>query len=477
MSDLTLEDQMEALIVDAYVAAMGREPKPQWLHALSMRFGTAGVVSTLDEAGSAVGVTRERVRQVTAKVAPHLKGAEVPGLALVAAHLAHHSPVAEPIGRSLFQSGLTRPTLTGGAFLNFVELVGTTTQDLAGVELVRLDDWLVDAVELPVLAAFSTASRHTSKYGMTTVEEIRQTLATPDNPLDPGDIERVLRAEPLVRWHAGWLWVEKELDSVYSSRLINTARSVLSVNSPLTVASIHEGCRRVWKFRGLDILPSVEAMRGFFEASAYFDVDDDLVRPLEPLDYHEVLGDVSSTMVDVLKSSTYQVMDRQTLHEACDDAGIAKGTYGIWTTYAEWMERFGPNVWGLRGSAPSPAAVTAIREAARARSKAESRRKSWAWMVDGGIVHTMDATTSFLSTGVMSFAPDVHRLLAAQSAKVFVEDQAVATAKFGDDHSFCWGWSPALRAVGAKRGDVLQIRLNVAEHTAELRRGGREFWD
>lgn len=477
MSDLTLEDQMEALIVDAHIAAMGREPEPKWLRALCMRFGTAGVVSTLDEAGTAIGVTRERVRQVAAKIAPLLKGAKVPGLALVAAELARRSPVAEPIGHNLSQGGLTRPTLTGGAFLNFVELVGTTTKDLVGVELVRLDDWLVDAAELPVLAAVSTASRHTSKYGMTTVEELRQALATPDSPLDPADIERVLRAEPAMRWHAGWLWVEKELDSLHSNRLINTARSVLSVNSPLAVESIHEGCRRVWKFRGLDILPSVEAMRGFFEASPYFEVDDDLVRPVEPLDYHEVLGDVSSTMVDVLKSSTYQVMDRQTLYEACEDARIAKGTYGIWTTYAEWMEKFGPNVWGLRGSAPSPAAVTAIREAARARSKAEPRRKSWTWAADGSILHTMDATTSFLSTGVMSFAPDVHSLHAGQSAKVFVEGQTVARAKFGDDHPFCWGWSPALKAVAAKRGDVLQIRLNVVEHTIVLRKGGQELWD
>lgn len=320
------------------------------------------------------------------------------------------------------------------------------------------------------------AKRQTSAFGLTTVEEIRQALATPGRPLDPTDIRRVLKVELAVGWAGDRLWVEKDNDGLHANRLVNTARSVLSVNSPQTVSSIHDGARRMWKFRRLDVLAPIDAMQTFFEASPHFVVEGDLVSPVEPLNYRETLGGVTVTMLDILKTSPYQVMDRQSLNEACSDAGIVRGTYGIWTTYAEWMQRFAPNVWGLRGSNPNPAAVEAIRLAALARSKAEPRRKSSAWGPDGSAVQTMDVTTSLLGSGVLSFEQDIHALLAGQALTVVRNGEFLATAKLGADHSFSWGWHPVLDAFGAKQGDVLQIRINMAARTAEVQKASQELW-
>ena len=476
MSGSTLEDAFEAQLALAYHAAYKKDATDDWLLALSMRAGTGGQVATLDEAGDAIGVTRERVRQVMAKVAPHLNCAKVPNLADIAQRLAEHSPVQEPIGTRLRHAGLTRSTLTGAAFLNMLKMLGTSPRELIGTDLVRVDDWLVEESEVPVMKAVAVARKHTSSFGMTTIEEIRQALATAENPLDANDIRRVLEGEPSVRWVGEWLWVDKESDGLHSNRLVNTARSILSVNSPQTVASIHDGARRMWKFRQLDILPPIAAMKGFFEASPYFVADDDLISPVEPLDYHLLMGGVTATMIDVLKSSPYQVMDRWSLHEACADAGIAKGTFGVWTTFAEWMERFAPSVWGLRGSKPNPAAVEAIRVAALARSKAEPRRKAWVWAPDGAVVQTMDVTTSLMSTGVLSFEPEVTALLAGQSVTVHTNGKVIANAKVGSDHSFSWGWAPALAALDAKKGDVLRLRVDIAARSVDAVIGGQELW-
>lgn len=217
-------------------------------------------------------------------------------------------------------------------------------------------------------------------------------------------------------------------------------------------------------------------MQVFFDQSPYFVVDGGLVRPIEPLDYHEILGSTTATMIDVLKESRYQVMDRQSLAEACEDAGIAKGTYGVWTTYAEWMEKFAPNVWGLRGSSPNPGAVEAMRMAARARLQAEPRRKEWMWTADGRIAQTMYVTTSFITNGVMSFVPGIQKMLAGSSLAVMWCGEKVATVKLGADHSFSWGWHPAISALRAERGDVLRITVDVAAKTAELELGGEELW-
>lgn len=477
MTNSTFEDEVEGLLVEAYKAAYKRQPSDDWLKAISMRAGTKGDVATLDEAGSTMGVTRERVRQVMAKIEPYLQGQTVPRAQAIAETLVARSPIPEPIGRRLARSGMTRPTLTGKGFLNILKLIGTSPTDLVGTDLVRIDNWLVEESEVPVMKAVFIANKHTSAYGMTTVEEIRQALASPHNPLDATDIRRVLQRESNIRWVDEWLWVEKKHDGPHSNRLVNTARSILSVNTPQTIASIHEGARRLWKFRGLDILPPIAAMKVFFEESPYFVTDGDLVRPVETLNYHDMLGSTTATMIDVLKGSPYQVMDRQTLTEACSDAGIPKGTYGIWTTYAEWMEKFGPNVWGLRGSSPNPAAVEVIRAASRARLKAEPRRKIWAWGPDGRIMQTMDVTTSFLSSGVLSFDPEIQSMLAGQALSILLNSKQVTTVKLGDDHSFCWGWHPAIAVMGAKRGDVLRITINVIARTAEIQVGGQELWN
>lgn len=289
MTNPTFEDEVEGLLVEAYEAAFKHQPSDKWLEAIAMRAGTKGDVATLDEAGAAIGVTRERVRQVMAKIEPQLRGSTALRAQQVAETLVARSPMPEPIGRRLARLGITRPTLTGKAFLNILKLIGTSPTDLVGTDLVPVDDWLVEESEVPVMKAVSLAKKHTSSYGMTTVEEIRQALASPDNPLDSTDILRVLRREPTIKWAGEWLWVEKDHDGPHANRLVNTARSILSVNSPQTVQSIHEGARRMWKFRALDILPPVAAMKVFFKESPYFVVEDDLVRPIEPLDRKSVV--------------------------------------------------------------------------------------------------------------------------------------------------------------------------------------------
>ena len=474
---MLVEDEIEALLVAAYSTAFGKQPTPEWLKAIGMRAGAFGEIATLDQAAEATGVSRQRVQQVWKKLQPLFKGKVLVSLSAIAKELAQNSPVAEPIGRLLGDKNLARPTLTGKAFFNFLAMVGATTSDLIGTDLVFVNGWVVLKSEVPVTQALALAKKHTSTYGMTTVEEIRQALATPQAALDATDIQRVLANEPSVKWQGGWLWVAKDADNLFANRLVNIARSILSVNSPQTVASIHEGARRVWKFRGLDILAPIDAMRGFFEVSPYFVVEGETVAPVVPLDYHDVLGGVTATMIDVLKSSPHQVMDRQSLDEACKDAGIASGTYGIWTTYAEWMERFALNVWGLRGSNPNPAAVEIIRLAAKARSKAEPRKKTWSWAADGKVLQTMDATTSMLGNGVLSFDQEVHKLLAGKMLTVLHNGQHVASPKFGADHPFSWRWHPAFTALNLKQGDVFQIRIDVTSSSAEIVGGGQELWD
>lgn len=471
----TLEDEFEELLAAAYRSSFGKDPTDLWLAAIASRAGTRGAVATLNQAGDLLGVSRERIRQVMARITPALQGMLRAQLWMIALTIAQYSPAAEPVGRYLAPLGLSRPTLTGEGFLNLLKLTGTSAGELIGDDLVVVDGWLVRGTQMQVTKSLPMANRQTSSFGMTTITTICHALMTPSESPDPAAVQRILRAEPTVRWFGDWLWVHKDDQGPHANRLVNTARSILSVNSPQTITSIHEGAQRLWKFRRLELLPPVEAMRAFFGNHSGFEVDGDQVRALEPLDYHEVLGGVTATMIDILKSSPYQVMDRQSLREACREAGIAPGTSTVWTTYAEWMQKFAQNVWGLRGSEPDMQAVERIRRAARARSEAEPHRKSSS-LFPGGAIQTMDVTTSCLATGVLSFAPEVHRLVAGSALDIVRASESLGMAKFGASHFFSWGWLPMLRSLDAKPGDVLRISIDPAAARAEVQLGGPELW-
>lgn len=473
----TIEESVSSLLSAAYEASSRKAPTDEWLTALQARYGVLGGAPTsLDEASKFVGVTRERVRQVTSRMASHLRGCWVPALVPALRAAVDGSPLPEPVGETLAPLGLSKPTLPGVSLLKVVELVGLDVQAAVGTSLEVSDGWLLDVRERDVLGAVQVASRHTSKYGMTTVENIRQELSTSTNPAQTRDVEVVLGSDPRVRWAGAWLWIDKPCVSEHDNSMVNTIRHILSVNSPQAVASLQEGLRRNQKFRQRDVVPPVEAMAAFIDASEHFTLAGDLVSAVEDLDYHEVLGPVAASMVDVLKASRWQVMDRTSMMQAFEDAGIASGTAGVWTTYSEWMENFATNVWGLRGATPSAGVVAEIRADAKARSASEPRRTRWGWTQAGTVELLVDVSTPVRQSGTVSFGQNIGQTLGDQRLPVYVNGTQAGELKISAAHVWTWGWGPAIAATGAKVGDVLRMELDLAAGSAVAVLGNQDMW-
>jgi len=470
-----VDEAVSDLLKLAYRDASKREPSQKWMAALRARYGVDGPPQTLQVAGELAGVSRERVRQVCGTVEPRVRGAWVPQMRPVLETLVENSPVSDPVGVLLSEEGLAGPNVTSDSILKFVAILGIDINAMVGTDLKVVDGWQVDVREASVTRAVRVARKHTSTFGMTTVEDIRQELSTKDYPADIEDVRRVLEADPRVGWDGEWLWVNKP-DNGHASSMINTLRSMLSVNSPQTVQSLQEGIHRNSKFRQRDIVPPVAALKAFLKVSPYFTVSNGLVAPVEPLDYRELLGEVTASMIDVLKASPYQVMDRATLAEACADAGIAAGTASVWTTYAEWMERVATNVWGLRGSNPSPAVVKEVQRAAKARHQSEAHATGWTWTPDGEVALTMDVSTSSRTGGVFSFDVALSQTVGDRKFKMIVDGVVVGELRMSASHLWTWGWAKAFAATGAKVGDVLRTTLDLNSGIATVIKGGRSLW-
>ena len=88
------------------------------------------------------------------------------------------SPVAPPIGELLAEHRLSEPGMTADSFFAIAELLGLDFEKVANATLLLDDGWVVDQRERLVIGAVRVAERHTSTFGMTNIEEIRQQVST-----------------------------------------------------------------------------------------------------------------------------------------------------------------------------------------------------------------------------------------------------------------------------------------------------------
>lgn len=108
LASLPLEQNLTNLLTEAYAAHFTKPLTTELLEAVRARFGVGRPPVTLQVAADIVGVTRERIRQVTAKLEPAVKGAFVPQLVPIVEQLVEQSPVPHPIGALLASEGLAR---------------------------------------------------------------------------------------------------------------------------------------------------------------------------------------------------------------------------------------------------------------------------------------------------------------------------------------------------------------------------------
>ncbi len=485
---------VEKLMLDYLAALRTRQPgrngqrplppiatKEEWTLPLVARLGLGGdPPTTLEEASRLIGCTRERVRQVETKLLARRPSRPVwlPALESALEKLAAAAPLLETeVGSLLAAEGLAAPTMTGASLLAAANFGGVDLSLRTPEGLKVVGRWVVTDADAAVVSAPQIAARHTSTYGLTTMQEIVLALRTNDCEVDPDDVQRVLRDDPRVRFTSDrWLWVDKaDYASPYSNSLRNAARAILSVNSPQTIASIHEGFRRSQRFRQRDVIPSRVAVGEFLAAHPEFFVKGEEVRPVELLDYHEVLGPVAAQVIDVLKASPYGVMDRMSMYEAVTETGVSQATITVWTTYAEWLEHFAPNIWGLRGEKVSPAIVEALQEAAKRRSANEPHERGWFWTPEGTIALVARVTTSFRQTGVITMDAELQKLIGGRRFSARGPHGPVGEIAAGDDHLWVWGWGPFLRRTGVQVGQVVRAEFDLTANTVRLSVGGAEL--
>jgi hypothetical protein len=372
----TLEEEGLDLLGAAVLAA-GQRDTARWTEALTRRYGLDGQPpGTLDDVGRRAGVTRERARQVQRKVEAAIPpGPRWAPVAEQAVRLASSLAPAtlDDLHAAMVGAGLSRLTWTYAGLAATLALTGRR------LDLVALDGALLPPEDAHHWqAALQTLRRVSGSHGTASVDTVLTRLHGDGRPAPEGVVQLAMTLAPGVHGlTGGHVWCDHPRGR---NRLVNASLRILTVHSPQTLASMHEGVRRNFTWRAStggdrdstrDLeAPQLDVLDAFYRSHPAFTVDaDGMVDAVELLDAED-LGEEKWAMVQVLRSFTPPAADRNTLVDACVEAGVNAGTAGVLLTYGECFEKLGHNVWGLRGVGVPNDAVAALQAGARARRDA-----------------------------------------------------------------------------------------------------------
>lgn len=477
-------------------------------HALLKRFGWAGRRPvTLEEAGQSVGLTRERIRQLETTIRRRLPTHPVymPALQRAITALESHAPINSAAAELLLPTlEISTDEFSPLSVIAAASDLGVPT-DLK-VSRVRDADLVTHGGGASVSQVFVIARRLCGAVGLCSAQHIAEEIASSSNAYldviaqlqgqatEVRDADRVAvskveqdvtqalgltkEVKPL---GDGWYWMPGIPKN--RNRLVNCTVRMLSVTERIGIRRIREGIRRHFKFRNssghLSVylrLPSSDVLRHFYRAHPDFEIDsNDLVSCARALDYRQELGPLEQALVEVLRASPSQMLDRQAIRNACQKRGLNPNSLEMALTYSPVIEHLDLNIWALRGADFNPATLDAMRDVNALRSQ-EKRVHGFGWTPEGRIwvaARLPEAVHNF----VLGAPGPMRRFLEKQKFRAVGEDGSACGFITTADAGTLYGFGNYLRRASADEGDFLVMEFDIANESVLLRLGGDELLD
>jgi hypothetical protein len=412
---------------------------------------------TLQDVGDAFKLTRERVRQVTAKVLDRLVPTYLPQLEVAIQELESAAPITVADARLLLvEKGVSSSPLDPRGVVAVAALLGYEAS--FHIDAGDGSPWILPAGRAGTAAIFSAARKTAGRVGVSNVDEVQALLAGAGREISAEEVERILRASTKVAFlEDEWFWVPDIPTD--RNRLRNVTQRMLCVAARLDLATIRQGVRRRYRFMGIETVPPTSVLGAFYASHPEFVLHEDrTVESAVPLDYRLILGDVDRAFVEVFRSTPTGLMDRAELDEALTKRGINPNTLAVWTSYSPVIDHPAMNVWCLRGANVDPAALEALRAVTATRTR-RRRTVAYGWDDDGRI--SLTVTIGNVHSPVVGIPTAIARYVAGRRFAAVTEDGTPAGSIVVDDGGTSWGYGPFLRRRGAEVGDPLTMRFDL----------------
>jgi hypothetical protein len=460
------------------------------LEAILARLGWTGEPTiTLEEAGVRVGVTRERIRQITSKMLSRLSDAPmlVPALDRAVTILAAHAPLSLSEASAL----LVEENITEGPFMaeNIITIAAQFELALT-IQVVEYNGsrarngvkQLVTHSHAEKLSIYADkilriARVQAGAAGATNFAEVAAEVSESQPGVSEETVREVLDLFGTMENLVGdWFWDPG--GPVSRNRLRNVTRKMLSVVTPIDVALIKEGVRRHYRYRGKRgtsdwtlVVPPQRVLKAYYESHPEFIVDDEDISCVMPLDSTAELDKVERTFVEVLRARPSCVMDRASLFEGCVDRGMKSNTFSVFCTYSPVVAHLGWDTWTLRGVKVSPEAVAVLQER---RGGPEKRVLDHGWEENGEVwvATRLPQTWNSLVIGIPA---GIRRFLVDREFETFAEGGVLVGRICVDSKGTSWGYGPFLRRAGADTGEIMVVHFDIVEGVARVRLEADEY--
>ncbi len=444
--------------------------------ALARRKGLDGrPPGTLQDAGDAIGVSRERVRQLEVRLDEWMAGERLPAGSIP-------NVLTDAVALTLS----TKPSALALELRRRNLAVGDwTLQSVA--ELLRisrrndLDRVLENASRLSVIGdcAASAVWEASGKLGFAHRDAIRRNLEqrfghAALRDLSDAELDNVLdSSDGVMSLPHGYFFAAPYRDPTINE----TTYRMLQVVQPLSIRDVRNGLRRRCKFRKIPFKVPLAALHRFFELSPDFEIDDqENVR----MRTRRATGDdtLQQWIVDEIRASDYGLLTRNQVMQRARRARKNTNSVSIYLTYGEQIAHDSRGFFYPIGCPPDESLIAD----ALAVAGATVRPTTQSWHYDdreGVVVLVVELGDSALSSGVvftdarsrsyLDLLGDAHFALRDE------DGDGYGTLHRSEPMNAVTGLSTFFARTYPEPGDVLRLEIDLRSLTALAEIGGSEI--
>ncbi|MGA2796688.1 MAG: sigma factor-like helix-turn-helix DNA-binding protein [Thermoguttaceae bacterium] len=486
--DLTLEAELSRIFASS--------PSTRNREILMGYYGWKdGQTHTLTEIGDSFGITRERVRQICAKLIKKLPppgNISVPVMDRALALIGKRIPAAaEILEAELLEKGLTAI----GMSLEVVSDAANLLSRSPRFKIVKIDQGKSPAAarlkikaklkpkpppeifahKLPsigrlavrpdqvdaVQAIADLAKKEVYFHGLATVARIERMIAR-RYPADQRLVRQVLLQINAFHWldeSAGWFAIQ----GITKHGLPKAIEKVLAVAGDVTVTDMHGALsrnRRLWK----EPLPE-KVLLEYCRLMPGVRIEGNRIHSDPPRNWKKVLAGVEAQLIAVLKKHG-PLMDRGAMEDLCVAAGMNRFSFHAFVSWSPVIQQFGHSLYGPIGAQIPQEQVDNM--LARRRANRGSQRV----LHDHGVAENGNVWLKYrLSKAASTYAvitiPAVLKKIVRGRFQLLAPDgRDIGTLAAKDGRA--WGLGAYLRRCGAKFGDQVALNIDLANRTATV---------
>jgi len=427
-----------------------------------------GQPHTLAEIGARYGMTRERTRQICAKLVGRKSPAAIPAPVMDRALAFLKQRLPRPVDRleeEMAGAGLTSIGLRLENVATGAELLGRAVPfRIVRVETGRLAVRPQQA-ELPG-AAVELAKKQVYYHGLTTVRQIDEALGERfgGRPC-PALVAESLQLIEGFRWldrPGGWF----RLLSIAKHGLPKAVEKILAITGRLSAGELRAAVgrnRRMWK-----VPPPESVLLEFCRQTPGVRVEGKQIIADPPRPWKKALTGVEARLVSLLKTHG-PVMERGALEDLCVAAGMNRFSFHAFIACSPVIAQYGHSVYGLLKADVSPQAVKSL--IARRRAQREPSRVLEAHgRTDDGRVWLLYRLSKAASTYAVITVPAALKDSVCGRFTLRTPDgRRVGTLAAKDGRA--WGLGAFLRRHGARIDDRLRLTIDLEKREAVVTLG------